>query len=54
MNTIRNAGLAASLLAVSSAASADLTANIGYASEYVFRGIPQKPSSASAGTTATS
>ena len=49
MNTIRNAGLAASLLAVSSVASADLTANIGYASEYVFRGIPQKTSSASAG-----
>lgn len=49
MNKIRKLGLAASLLAVSSVASADLTANIGYASEYVFRGIPQKTSSASAG-----
>lgn len=49
MNTIHKAGLAASLLAVSSVASADLTANIGFASEYIFRGIPQKTSSASAG-----
>lgn len=48
-SNIRNAGLAAGLLAVSSAASAELSANIGYASEYVFRGIPQKTSSASAG-----
>ena len=49
MKTIHKAGLAASLLAVSSVATADLTANIGYASEYIFRGIPQKTSSASAG-----
>ena len=49
MKTIHKAGLAATLLAVSSAASADLTANVGFASEYIFRGIPQKTSSASAG-----
>jgi uncharacterized protein (TIGR02001 family) len=49
MNTIRKAGLAASLLAVSSVASAEWSANLGFASEYYFRGIPQKTSSASGG-----
>jgi len=43
-------GLALSLASVSTAASAvDLSANIGYNSEYIFRGIPQKTSSAMAG-----
>lgn len=49
MNTIRKAGLAASLLAVSSVASADWSANIGFASDYYFRGIFQKSASASGG-----
>lgn len=49
MKSILKTGFAALLLAISSVASADLTANIGYASEYIFRGIPQKTSSASAG-----
>ena len=49
MKTIRKAGLAASLLAVSSVASADWSANIGYASEYYFRAVPQNTSSASGG-----
>lgn len=49
MNTIRKAGLTASLLAVSSAASADWSANLGFASDYYFRGIFQKSASASGG-----
>ena len=44
------AAIAASLLAgVTAPAQADFSANIGYASEYIFRGILQKNSSASAG-----
>lgn len=43
-------GLAAALGAFSSSAMAvDTSANIGYNSEYIFRGIPQKSSSAFAG-----
>lgn len=43
-------GLAASLAVVSTPALAvDLSANIGYNSEYIFRGIPQKTSSAFGG-----
>ena len=49
MKTIHKAGLVATLLAASTAANADWSANIGYASEYYFRGIPQKNSSASGG-----
>ena len=49
MNTIRKAGLAASLLAVSSVASADWSANIGFASDYYYRGIFQATSSANGG-----
>jgi len=47
------AALAASVLAASmmtaSNASAEVSANVGYASEYYFRGVLQKESSASAG-----
>ena len=43
-------GLTLSLAAVSAPALAvDLSANIGYNSQYIFRGIPQKNSSAMAG-----
>ena len=43
-------GLALSLASVSATAAAvDLSANIGYNSEYIFRGIPQKTSSARGG-----
>jgi uncharacterized protein (TIGR02001 family) len=49
MKTLRSAGLTAALLALSGIALADWSANIGYASEYYFRGIPQKTSSASGG-----
>jgi uncharacterized protein (TIGR02001 family) len=43
-------GLALSLASVSATAAAvDLSANIGYNSEYIFRGIPQKTSSAMGG-----
>jgi uncharacterized protein (TIGR02001 family) len=49
MNTIRKAGLAASLLAVSSVASAQWSANIGFASEYYYRGIFQESTSANGG-----
>jgi uncharacterized protein (TIGR02001 family) len=43
-------GLAASLAAAATPALAvDLSANIGYNSEYIFRGIPQKTSSAMGG-----
>ncbi len=41
--------LAATALLASSLAQADLSANVGYASEYHFRGIFQKTSSASGG-----
>jgi uncharacterized protein (TIGR02001 family) len=43
-------GLAASLtIAATPALAVDLSANIGYNSEYIFRGIPQKTSSAMGG-----
>lgn len=43
-------GLAASLaVAATPALAVDLSANIGYNSEYIFRGIPQKTSSAMGG-----
>ena len=43
-------GLAASLAVVSTPALAvDLSANLGWNSEYIFRGIPQKTSSAFGG-----
>lgn len=41
--------LASSALVVSTSASAEVSYNIGYASEYYFRGVLQKNSSASAG-----
>ena len=47
---LANIGLAASLAAAATPALAvDLSANIGYNSEYIFRGIPQKTSSAMGG-----
>jgi uncharacterized protein (TIGR02001 family) len=47
---IASSVLAASALAgVSAPAMADLSANVGYASEYYYRGYLQKESSASAG-----
>ncbi|MGD8357637.1 MAG: TorF family putative porin [Lysobacterales bacterium] len=48
--TLGSIGLTAALLAVSAPAFAvDLSANIGYNSQYIFRGIPQKNSSAFGG-----
>lgn len=49
MKTAIKTGFVAALLSVSGIASADWSANIGYASAYHFRGILQKTSSASAG-----
>jgi uncharacterized protein (TIGR02001 family) len=49
MKTTTKAGLAASLIFASSLAQADLSANLGYASEYHYRGIFQKNSSANGG-----
>jgi uncharacterized protein (TIGR02001 family) len=46
---ISAAAIAAGSLGVSSVASADVSYNIGYVSEYYYRGIYQKNSSASAG-----
>ena len=44
------AGLAVSMAAISAPAFAvDLSANIGYNSQYIYRGIPQKNSSAFGG-----
>ena len=48
MKTTR-AFLAVTLLSASTIASADWSANIGWASDYHFRGILQKSSSASGG-----
>jgi len=48
MNTPKIA-IATTFLALSSAATADFSANIGFASEYYFRGILQSESSASGG-----
>jgi uncharacterized protein (TIGR02001 family) len=49
MNTFSRTTLIATLLAGSAAAQADVSANVGFASEYHYRGIFQKQSSASAG-----
>lgn len=49
MKTLRSAGLVAALLATSSVAQAEWSANLGWASEYHFRGIFQHSSSASGG-----
>jgi uncharacterized protein (TIGR02001 family) len=49
MKTISKTGLVGALLLASGIAQADVSANIGWASEYHFRGILQKVSSASAG-----
>jgi uncharacterized protein (TIGR02001 family) len=49
MKSVLKFGLCAVLLAASAAANAQASANIGWASEYHFRGILQKVSSASGG-----
>ncbi len=49
MKTFLRAGLLLSLLTITGVANADWSANIGYASEYYYRGFFQKSSSASAG-----
>ena len=49
MRAVLKMGLVAVLLAASAAANAQASANVGWASEYHFRGILQKVSSASAG-----
>ena len=49
MKTILKTGVLVSILLTSAAANAQWSANVGWASEYHFRGILQKVSSASAG-----
>jgi uncharacterized protein (TIGR02001 family) len=49
MKTVLKLGLVATLLAASAAANAQASANIGWASDYYFRGIFQNSSSASGG-----
>ena len=49
MNTYLKTGLLLSLLAMTGIAQADWSANLGYASEYHYRGILQKESSANGG-----
>jgi len=49
MNIARKSLLLAGLLGVSATANAEWSANLGYASEYYYRGIFQKNSSASGG-----
>lgn len=49
MKTIIKTGLAATLLLASTTASAEWSANLGFASEYYYRGIFQESSSASGG-----
>ena len=49
MRTTMKTGLIAALLLTGGAASADWSANLGYASEYHYRGIFQKNASASGG-----
>jgi len=49
MNIKSRAGLFAAILVASSTAHADFSANIGYASDYYFRGIFQKASSPNGG-----
>ena len=49
MKTIYKTGLFAALLMLSGIANAGWSANVGFASEYYYRGIPQATSSASGG-----
>jgi len=49
MNILKRAGLAAALLTLSGIAQAEWSTNLGYASEYHYRGIFQDESSASGG-----
>ena len=49
MKTLTKTSLIASLLAISTTASADWSANLGFASEYYYRGIFQESSSANGG-----
>ena len=49
MKTLLRTGLLGTLLTLSAVAQADWSANLGYASEYHYRGILQKTSSASGG-----
>ena len=49
MNTYIRTGLLVGLLATTGAANADFSANVGFASEYYYRGFYQKNSSANAG-----
>jgi len=49
MNTFTRTTLVATLLVGSAAANADVSANLGFASEYYYRGIFQEDSSASGG-----
>ena len=49
MNTFLRTGLLVGLLATTGAANADVSANVGFASDYYYRGIFQHSSSASAG-----
>jgi uncharacterized protein (TIGR02001 family) len=52
--TIRKSALATAALLIASTAQADFSANLGWASDYYFRGILQKTSSPSAGIDYTS
>jgi uncharacterized protein (TIGR02001 family) len=49
MKTVLKTGLLVSLLAVTGVANADWSANLGFASDYYYRGFFQKQSSASGG-----
>ena len=49
MRTLSKSALVGALLVASGAANADWSANVGYASEYYYRGFFQKESSASGG-----
>ena len=49
MKTVLRTGLLVSLLAVTGTANADWSANLGFASDYYYRGFFQKQSSASGG-----
>jgi uncharacterized protein (TIGR02001 family) len=49
MKTVLRTGLLFSLLAVTGVANADWSANLGFASDYYYRGLFQKQSSASGG-----
>ena len=49
MKSFLRPALLVGLLATTSAANADFSVNVGFASDYYYRGIFQKQSSASAG-----